>query len=83
MITCITLTTISQFPEKKFFFKFCKIHWKMNTAEFTSLRPATLLKRNSGTTVSCEFCEIYFVNVFFTEHLRTTVSGNLYSMQIN
>ena len=31
--------------------------------------PATLLKRDSNTCVSCEYCEI-FKNSFFTEHLR-------------
>ena len=31
------------------------------------------LKRDSGTSVSCEFCEI-FKNAFFTEHLQATSS---------
>ena len=37
------------------------------------LLPATLLKRDSCTSVSCEFCEIS--NTFFTEHLWTTASN--------
>ena len=34
-----------------------------------AFRHATLLKRDSNTVVSCEFCKI-FKNGFFTEHLR-------------
>ena len=35
------------------------------------LRPATLLKRESRTGISCEFCECS-KNTFFTEHLWMT-----------
>ena len=37
------------------------------------LRPATLLKRESGAGVSCEFCE-FSKNTCFTEHLWMTAS---------
>ena len=43
------------------------------------LRPATSLKRDSGTGFSCEFCEIS-KNTFFTEHLWTTTFA-LYGVQ--
>ena len=32
--------------------------------KIAGFRPATLLKRDSGTGVSCEFCKI-FKNIFF------------------
>ena len=35
-----------------------------------------LIKRDSHTVVSCEFCEIYEIT-FFTEYLRTTASESL------
>ena len=35
------------------------------------------LKRDSGTGVSCEFCEIS-KNTFFTEHLWATASASLH-----
>ena len=35
------------------------------------LRPATLLKRESGAGISCELCE-FSKNTFFTEHLWMT-----------
>ena len=38
------------------------------------LRPATLLKKDSGTGAFLLICEIS-ENTFFTEHLWTTVSG--------
>ena len=38
-----------------------------------SLWPATLLKKETGTGVFCEFCEI-FKNTFFTEQLQVTAS---------
>ena len=41
--------------------------------QVVGLRPATLLKRDSGTCVFCEFCEISEENLF-TEHLSTTAS---------
>ena len=34
------------------------------------IRPAALLKRDSNTNVSCEYCEI-FRNTYFEEHLQT------------
>ena len=37
------------------------------------LRPATLLKRNSGTGFSCKLCKI-FKNTFFAEHVRMSAS---------
>ena len=40
------------------------------------LRPTTLLKRDSGIGVFCEFCEIFKIT-FFTEQLRTTASVKL------
>ena len=41
------------------------------------LRPATLLRRDSGTGLwPYEFCEI-FRNTFFTGHFRATASGVL------
>ena len=39
--------------------------------------PATLFKkRDSDTSISCKFCEM-FKNTLFTEHLRVTASGFL------
>ena len=46
---------------------------KPRSSHQSNLRPETLLKRDSDTGISCEFCEI-FKNTFFTEHLRTTAS---------
>ena len=40
----------------------------------TGLRPATLLKRDSGAGAFLRFCEIS-MNIFFTEHLRATASA--------
>ena len=42
--------------------------------EVKGLRPATLLKRDSNTGASCQYCEI-FKNTYFEEHLRMTASG--------
>ena len=42
--------------------------------EVKGLRPATLLKRDSNTGVSCQYCEI-FKNTYFEELLRMTASG--------
>ena len=43
----------------------------------TSLKPATLLRKETLAQVfSCEFCKI-FINTFFTEHLRATASEPL------
>ena len=36
-------------------------------------RSATLLKRDSTTSVSCDYCEI-FKTTYFEEHLRTAAS---------
>ena len=38
-----------------------------------AVRPANLLKRDSNTVFSCEYCEI-FKNTYFEEHLRTSAS---------
>ena len=38
-----------------------------------AVRPANLLKRDSNTVLSCEYCEI-FKNTYFEEHLRTSAS---------
>ena len=55
------------FCKKRCSYKFRKIHR-------TAPVPESLAKRDSGTSVSCEFCEIS-KNTFFTEHLRATASG--------
>ena len=36
--------------------------------EVAGLKPATLLEKDTGTGVSCEFCEV-FKNTFLIEHL--------------
>ena len=43
--------------------------------EVEGLRPVTLLKRDSGTGLSCEFYEI-FKGTHFAEHLQATASEN-------
>ena len=47
--------------------------WSLFLIKLQVFRPATLLKRDSDTGISCEICEI-FKNVFFEEHLWTTAS---------
>ena len=49
------------------------------TLRASGLRSATLLKRDSSPVSFCKLCEI-FKQTFFTEHLRTIISGigNLY-----
>ena len=51
--------------------------------KFASLRPATLLKKETLAQVfSCEFCEISR-NTFYTEHLWTTASAYVCTVPIN
>ena len=38
-----------------------------------AFRPATLLKRDSNTDVSCEYCEM-FKNIYFEGYMQTTAS---------
>ena len=38
-----------------------------------AIRPATLLKRDSNTGVSCEYYET-FKNIYFEEHLKTAAT---------
>ena len=47
--------------------------WSLFLIKLQVFRPATLLKRDSDTGISCEICEI-FKNVFFEEHLWKTAS---------
>ena len=41
------------------------------TGGFLYKKPATLLKRDSNTGLSCEYCQI-FKNTYFEEQLRAT-----------
>ena len=59
----------------KNFAKFTGKHFALDSSDGwgLGLRLPTLLKKDSGTGVSCEFCDIS-KNTFFTEHIWTTAS---------
>ena len=61
------------FHKKRCCWKFRKIHTKTPVA--MSLAWNFFKKESLAQVFSCEFCEI-FKNIFFTEHLRVTASGN-------
>ena len=61
------------FYKKRCCWKFRKIHTK--TPVPVSLACNFFKKETLAQVFSCEFCEI-FKNIFFTEHLRVTASGN-------
>ena len=42
--------------------------WILFLIQLQAVRPATVLKRDSGQVFSCEICKI-FKDTFFTEHL--------------
>ena len=67
------------FKKKSYLLKFPNIHRKPPVLDhflikLQTFRPAILLKRNSNTDVSYEYCKI-FKNTYFEEHLRTPASG--------
>ena len=49
------------------------LFWDIFLLKLQACRPATLLKRDSNTVFSREFCEI-FKKTYLGEHLRTTAS---------
>ena len=49
--------------------------WSLFLIKLLALTPATLLKRDSNTGVSNEYCEI-FKNLYFEEPLPTAASDN-------
>ena len=55
----------------KNFAKFTGKHlfWGLFLIKLQAFRPATFLKRDSNTGVSCGYCELY-KNIFFIENLR-------------
>ena len=59
----------------------CFIEISLNSEENTFTRIFFLIKVPASQVFSCEFCEI-FKNTCFTEHLRTTASDFLPSIQL-
>ena len=55
---------------------FKKLFLKISQYSQESCRPANLLKRDSNTVLSSEYCEI-FKNTYFEEHLLTAASDFL------
>ena len=47
--------------------------WSLFFTKLKTFRPATFLKRDSYTGISCQIWEI-LKNTYFEEHLRTTAS---------
>ena len=76
------LETVAVFCKKGVLRSFAKVAGKhlcqsLFFNKVAGLRPATLLKKDSGTDVSCEFCEIS-KNTFFYRTPPVAASGYLY-----
>ena len=66
----------------KIFENFARKHlrWSLFWIKLQTFRPATLLKRDSNTVVSCEISQI-FNNIFFYGTPPVAASGNWYTWQ--